>query len=120
MLDRGPIRRNTTLEGGEASLIFEQAMLERLDVAFPTSAAALRAATTASLTSDWRVMSVSVTDGCDGVGILGAVCLPLTSVPLMNVSTLDQTFLLFQDRHAERALRLLKPHFSVESDAASA
>ena len=59
-----------------------QAMLESLEATYPASAAALREASAASLTSNWRVMSVTVADGCDGVGILGAVCLPLASVPL--------------------------------------
>lgn len=35
-------------------------------------------------------------------------------LPLMNVSTLDETFLLFADQHASRALKLLEPHFAVE------
>ncbi|KAL1510552.1 hypothetical protein AB1Y20_006854 [Prymnesium parvum] len=100
--------------GGEISIIFEQAMLDRLASSFPSSAEALRHAAAGSLKTDWRVMSVAVCDGYEGVGILNRVCLPLSSLPLMNVSTLDETFLLFADQHASRALKLLEPHFAVE------
>ena len=47
---------------------------------------------------------------------LGAPVRARVQVPLMNVSTLDQTFLLFADRHTARAMRLLQPHFAVASE----
>ena len=56
----------------------------------------------------WRVLDVTATSpGHDGVGILSSVCLPLASLPLMNVSTLDHSFVLLPGVHVDTALELL-------------
>jgi hypothetical protein len=106
--------------GGEISLMIEEGSLDALHKAEPQSATSLVDALGESLTRGWRVLDVTTTSpGYDGIGILGAVCLPLASLPLMNVSTLDHTFVLLQEEHVEAALEFLAPHFDVleEGDA---
>ena len=100
--------------GGEISLVFEMAALEALKKEDPTSAAALSKALEPSIMRGWRVLAVTAPDGSDGFGILSAVCQPLASLPLMNISTLAHTFLLLPDAHVDAALSMLKPHFAVE------
>ena len=71
--------------GGEVSLILDSASLDALKLNEPTSAATLLAALEPTLSSGWRVLSVTAPAGSDGIGILGAVCLPLAGLPLLNV-----------------------------------
>ena len=89
------------------------AALEALRTTEPSSAAALDAALEPSIARGWRVLTVTAPAGSDGVGILGAVCLPLASLPLLNVSTLDNTFVMLPEAHVDEALERLKPHFDV-------
>lgn len=103
--------------GGEASLMVEEAALERLGAAHPTSWDALRERAEPTLHRGWRVLSVSADAGSDARGILAAVCLPLAGVPLMNVSTIDATFVLLPSSHLDTALSLLAPCFDVENEA---
>jgi len=41
------------------------------------------------------------------------VCLPLASLPVMNVSTLDTNLVLIKNDVLTRACELLAPHFDV-------
>lgn len=92
---------------GEASLIVEESALEALRQSEPASSEALLAALKPSLSRGWRVLSITAPCGSEGVGLLGAVCLPLSRLPLLNVSTLDESFVLIREEHLSEALRLL-------------
>jgi hypothetical protein len=41
------------------------------------------------------------------------VCLPLASLPVMNVSTLDTNLVLLKEHALNRGCELLAPHFNV-------
>ena len=105
--------------GGEVSLALSEVALAALERAEPESAAALLAALKPSLSRGWRVLDVTMATGYDGIGILSAVCLPLASLPLMNFSTLDHTYVLVPDAHLDAALKLLAPHFDVSREVAA-
>ena len=93
---------------GEISLILEETALDALEQNEPASAKALFSALEPSLIRGWRVFSVTVSCGSDGIGILGAVCLPLSRLPLLNISTLDVTFVLVRNEHLSEAVMLLE------------
>ena len=93
--------------GGEVSLAVAEASLAKLRVDEPESAAALDAALAPDLVDGWRALDVSAPAGCDGVGILSAVCMPLRRLPLLNVSTAEHSFVLVRDEHLEAALASL-------------
>lgn len=46
-------------------------------------------------------------------GILSRVCLPLASLPVMNVSTLDTNLVLLKEHALAHGCELLAPHFDV-------
>lgn len=104
--------------GGEVTLMVEEAALDALQKAEPASYDSLMAALEPSLTRGWRVLDITATSpGHDGVGILSSVCLPLASLPLMNVSTLDHSFVLLPGLHVDAALELLAAaQFSVQQE----
>ena len=70
------------------------------------AAARLAAAIGEGLSAGWRVVCVTQSEGSDRVGVLSEVCLPLASLPLMNVSTGSKTFVLVPGRFLDRALEL--------------
>lgn len=94
--------------GGEVSLILDEGALGALAAREPQSHRALVEGFGSTLSREWRVLSVTCAAGSDGVGILSAVCLPLASLPLLNVSTLDHTFVLVREADVEEALQLLR------------
>ena len=103
--------------GGEVSLILDQSALDALVAEEAESASALLIAFGGTLSKGWRVLSVTAPAGSDGVGILSAVCLPLSSLPLLNVSTLDHTFVLVRESDVPQAIELLqRAEFAVERD----
>ena len=71
--------------GGEVSLILDTASLDALKLSEPTSIGTLLSALEPTLSTGWRVLSVTAPAGSDGIGILCAVCLPLAGLPLLNV-----------------------------------
>ena len=99
--------------GGEISLALGHSGMSALASEEPESAAALSAALEPSLSRGWRVLDVTAATGYNGIGILSAVCLPLATLPLMNFSTLDHTYILVPEAHLEAALKLLQPHFDL-------
>ena len=99
--------------GGEVSIAFEEAALDQLRHDAPESAAALEVAIAPTVARGWRLLDVTAPAGGDGVGILSAVTLPLASLPLLNISTLDHSYVLVQEAHLETALTKLKPSFDV-------
>lgn len=105
--------------GGEVSVAVEEAALERVRSDEPESAATLDAALAPGLTRGWRVLDVTVRGGSEGVGILGQVCGALASLPLMNFSTNDHTYVLVREEHRETALALLGERFDVRGAIAS-
>ena len=104
--------------GGEISLAISEGPLEALELSEPESTATLRAALEPSLSRGWRIFDVTAATGYDGIGILSAVCLPLATLPLMNFSTLDHTYVLVPEVHLEAALELLALNFDVTTEPA--
>ena len=119
--------------GGELSLMVEASHVDALNESHPASARMLHRALDAALPElgysahgsgaepaarwrgdAWRAFAVRARDGCAEVGLLSAVAAPLHSLPLMNVSTLDENYVLVRSDDASRALELLKPHFDVK------
>ena len=99
--------------GGEVSLAVEEEALGALGTEEPQSAAILDAAFAKELTRGWRVLDVTKAHGGEGVGILSAVCVPLASLPLLNVSTPDHSYVLVHEDNLELALERLRPKFEV-------
>lgn len=99
--------------GGEVSLAFEDAALRSLHDTEPASAAALEEAIAPTVVRGWRVLDVTAPAGGDSVGILSAVTVPLASVPLLNVSTLEHSYVLVQEADLDVALARLKTSFDV-------
>ena len=93
--------------GGECSIILAEGALAAVRAAEPESAEALLGPLAPSLSRGWRVLTVAAPKGSDGVGILAAVCLPLAQLPLLNVSTQEQTFILVRSIDLAEALKLL-------------
>jgi len=99
--------------GGEVSLIMDESSLAALSSTHLSSANVLLSAIGDSIARNWRVLSIGCPAGSETVGILSAICLPLASLPIMNVSTLERNFLLIKAAQLEQAIELLAPHFEV-------
>ena len=94
--------------GGEICLMFEEDALHSYVEEFPSSGTILVDAVRSSLSAGWRAMAVSNECGAQSVGVLSRVCEPLSSLPLMNVSTLEVNFLLVPETNLEKACLLLR------------
>mmetsp|Transcript_30731 Transcript_30731/g.96937 ORF Transcript_30731/g.96937 Transcript_30731/m.96937 type:complete len:317 (-) Transcript_30731:72-1022(-) len=99
--------------GGEVSLIFESPALHALTQAHPASASALLHAAGPTLERGWRALSIVVPLGAAEPGLLSRVCLPLSTLPMMNVSTGDTNLVLVPGDRLDAACALLAPHFEL-------
>ena len=97
----------------QVSIVLEEAALARMRLDEPASAAELDNALAPTAVKGWRALDVSARSGGECVGILSAVCLPLASLPLLNVSTLEHSFVLVREEHLEIALERLAKSFTV-------
>jgi len=95
------------------SLIFESPALHALTQAHPASASALLHAAGPTLERGWRALSIVVPSGAAEPGLLSRVCLPLSALPMMNVSTGDTNLVLVPGDRLDAACALLAPHFEL-------
>ena len=116
------LRERPTLQhlfelGGEVSMIVEEDSLDRLEQTERESSDALFKEIKDTIVHNWRVLDITAADGCDGIGILSSVCLPFASLPLLNVSTLDHTFVLVHHEHLGTAIdKLTEVGFGVSAE----